>query len=162
MPFLTTPNTNHRLHYADTHPSGTLPSPQSQTIVFIHGLGSSQNYYYGILPFLQDNHRCITLDTYGSGRSPYTGDPVSIHSIATDVLGAMDALQVARAVVVGHSMGGLVVTELGATQPDRIAGVVAVGPTHPTEAMVGVMSKRADTAAECMSPSLSFLHLAKC
>lgn len=152
MPFLTTPNTNHRLHYGDTHPSGGLPSPVSQTLVFIHGLGSSQNFYYSILPFLQEHHRCVTLDTYGSGRSPYTGDPVSIESIVADVLGAMDALKIAKAVVVGHSMGGLVVTQLGAKHADRISGIVAIGPTHPSEKMVEMMTKRAETVLEGIPP----------
>lgn len=152
MPFLTTPNSNHQLYYADTHPNGSLPTPKSQTLIFIHGLGSSQNFYYPLFPFLQDAHRCIALDTYGSARSPYTGDPVSIHSIAADVIGAMDALKIEKAVVVGHSMGGIVVTELGATKPERIAGIVAIGPTHPNEGMVGVMNKRADTVTEGMHP----------
>lgn len=70
---------------------------------------------------------------------------MSISTIAKDVIGAMDQLQIAKAVVVGHSMGGLVVTELGSKYPDRIAGVVAIGPTHPNEGMVGVMTKRAET-----------------
>lgn len=145
MPYLTT--NNHQLHYSDTHPSGDLPSPKSQTLIFIHGLGSSQNYYYPVIPYLP-NHRCITVDTYGSGRSPYTGDPVSIDSIAADVVGVMDELKIEKAVVVGHSMGGLVVTQLGVKAKDRINGIVAIGPTHPNEAMVGVMEKRAETVSK--------------
>lgn len=145
MPYLTT--NNHQLHYSDTHPSGALPSSKSQTLIFIHGLGSSQNYYYPIIPRLP-NHRCVTIDTYGSGRSPYTGDAVSIESIAADVVGVMDELKIAKAVVVGHSMGGLVVTQLGSRFQDRIAGVVAIGPTHPNETMVGVMEKRAETVSK--------------
>jgi pimeloyl-ACP methyl ester carboxylesterase len=143
MPFLQAKT--HRLHYADSHPDG---SPSGLTFIFIHGLGSSQNYYFPVIPHLTE-HRCITLDTYGSARSPYTNDTVSIPSIAEDVIGALDALNVAKAVVVGHSMGGLVVTELGARYPDRVAGVVAIGPTHPSEMLVSVMSKRADTVLEC-------------
>lgn len=149
MPFLTTTTNNHKLHYSDTHPDGKLPSSTSQNIIFIHGLGSSQNYYFPITPYL-NAHRCITLDTYGSGRSPFTGDTVTIETIAEDVIGAMDALKVAKAVVVGHSMGGLVVTQLGANYKDRIAGVVAIGPTHPNESMVGVMTKRAETVERGM------------
>jgi len=151
MPFLQAKS--HRLHYADSHPDGP---PSGFTFVFIHGLGSSQNYYYPVIPYLTETHRCITLDTYGSARSPYTNDPVSIPSIAEDVIGALDALKIAEAVVVGHSMGGLVVTHLGAQYPDRIAGVVAIGPTHPSETLLTVMSKRADTVLECMYFDPSF------
>ena len=136
---------NHQIYYADTHPDGAPAT--GQTIIFIHGLGSSQNYYFPVLPYLS-NHRCITLDTYGSARSTYTGDAISIASIASDVIGVLDALQVPKAVAVGHSMGGLVVTLLGAQYSDRISGVVAIGPTHPSEKLAEVMTQRSETVSK--------------
>lgn len=148
MPFLTV--NNHRLNYVDSHPAGS-PTPTSPTLVFVHGLGSSQNYYFPVIPHLT-SHRCITLDTYGAARSPYTDDPVSIPGIAEDVVGVLDALKIPKAVVVGHSMGGLVVIELGARYPDRVQGIVAIGPTHPSETLVSVMGKRAETVLEGMGP----------
>lgn len=139
----------HKLHYADSHPQG---APENGvTLVFIHGLGSSQNFYHPVIPYLTTSNRCITLDTYGSARSEYTGQPISIQSIAQDVLAVMDKFQVFKAVVVGHSMGGLVVMLLGAEHPDRIRGVIAVGPTHPSETLVSVMTKRAETVTKCTS-----------
>ncbi|KAJ5131025.1 uncharacterized protein N7515_007064 [Penicillium bovifimosum] len=144
MPFIQT--ITHRLYYSDTHP--TNPTPTSQTLIFIHGLGSSQNYYYPVIPHLTATHRCITIDTYGAACSPYTNDPISIRSIANDVIGVLDALNVPQAIAVGHSMGGLVVMELGARYAERIAGVVAIGPTHPSEGLVGVMNKRAEVVLE--------------
>ncbi|RAL07503.1 alpha/beta fold hydrolase [Aspergillus homomorphus CBS 101889] len=133
---------NHEIHYADSHPDGAPTN--GLTFIFIHGLGSSQNYYFPILPFLS-NHRCITLDTYGSARSTYTGQSVSIESIAADVVGVLDALHVPQAVVVGHSMGGLVVTLLGAQYADRVKAIVAIGPTHPSEKLASVMTQRSET-----------------
>ncbi|KAJ5132165.1 Alpha/beta hydrolase fold-1 [Penicillium atrosanguineum] len=143
MPFLQA--RTHRLHYADSHPDG---SPSDLTFIFIHGLGSSQNYYFPVLPHLTSHYRCITIDTYGAGRSPYTNETVSIPSIADDIIGALDALKIPKAIVVGHSMGGLAATDLGARYPDHVSGVVAIGPVHPSEMLVTVMSKRADTVLE--------------
>jgi len=144
---------SHRLNYADSHPAGP-PTPTGLTFIFIHGLGSSQNYYYPVIPHLTESHRCITIDTYGAARSPYSNDNVTIPSIAEDVIGVLDALQVPKAVVVGHSMGGLVVMELGARYPDRLLGVVAIGPTHPSEMLATVMSKRSETVLKCKSSQL--------
>lgn len=156
MPFVTV--NDHQLHYADSHPDGA--PEKGLTFVFVHGLGSSQNYYFPVIPYLTSKHRCITLDTYGSARSPYTGQPVSIGSIAADVVAVMDALRVSQAVVVGHSMGGLVVTLLGSQHADRIKGVVAVGPTHPSQTLATVMSKRSETVSgagmEPMSNSIPY------
>jgi pimeloyl-ACP methyl ester carboxylesterase len=146
MPFIQA-NT-HRLYYADSHPTGP-PTPTGQTLIFIHGLGSSQNYYYPVIPHLTNSHRCITIDTYGAARSPYTNETISIPGIAQDVIGVLDALNIPKAIAVGHSMGGLVVTELGARYPERMQGLVAIGPTHPSEGLVTVMNKRAETVLEC-------------
>ncbi|EAW23960.1 alpha/beta fold hydrolase [Aspergillus fischeri NRRL 181] len=136
----------HSIHYADSHPNGA--PKDGATIVFIHGLGSSQNYYFPILHHLTPKHRCITLDTYGSARSPYTGQAITISTIASDVIAVLDALHIPKAVVVGHSMGGLVVTLLGAQCSDRITAVVAVGPTHPSETLASTMRQRSDTVLE--------------
>ncbi|KAJ0420046.1 alpha/beta-hydrolase [Aspergillus carlsbadensis] len=144
MPFLTI--NNHQLHYTDSHPSGA--PADGHTLIFTHGLGSSQNYYFPVLPYLTKNHRCITPDTYGSARSPYTGQDVLIASIAADVVGILDALSIDKAIVVGHSMGGLVVTLLGAEYKNRVAGIVAIGPTHPGGKLAEVMTKRSETALE--------------
>lgn len=146
MPFVQA--NSHRLNYADSHPAGP-PTPKGLTFIFIHGLGSSQNYYYPVIPHLTKLHRCITIDTYGAARSPYTNDTITIPGIAEDIINVLDSLQVPKAVVVGHSMGGLVVTELGARCPDRIQGVVAIGPTHPSDMLVTVMNKRSETVLEC-------------
>ncbi|KAL4808914.1 Alpha/Beta hydrolase protein [Aspergillus unguis] len=151
MPFISV--NNHELHYADSHPDGAPAG--GLTFFFIHGLGSSQNYYLPVTPYLTDKHRCITADTYGSGRSAYTDQSVSIASIASDVIGILDALNIPQAVVVGHSMGGLVVTLLGSEHADRVKGVVAIGPTHPTETLTSVMQKRSQTATEGGMESLA-------
>ncbi|KAJ5947821.1 hypothetical protein N7466_000836 [Penicillium verhagenii] len=145
MPFVQA-NT-HSLHYSDSHPDGP-PTPTGLTFLFIHGLGSSQNYYYPVIPHLTSKHRCITIDTYGSGRSTYTNDAVSITGIAADAVAVLDELKIPKAVVIGHSMGGLAVTEIGSRYPDRVLGVVAIGPVHPSEMLVSVMSKRSDTVLE--------------
>ncbi|OJJ51319.1 hypothetical protein ASPZODRAFT_138424 [Penicilliopsis zonata CBS 506.65] len=144
MPFIEV--NHHRLHYHDSHPTG--PPPGGQTLLLIHGLGSSQNYYFPILPYLTSKHRCIALDTYGSGRSAYTGLEFDMTALAADVAAVLSVLGVTAAIVVGHSMGGLAVTYLGSLYADLIKGVVAIGPTHPSDALVSVMTKRAEIVAE--------------
>ncbi|PCH07491.1 Alpha/beta hydrolase fold-1 [Penicillium occitanis (nom. inval.)] len=119
-----------RLNYSDSHPNG--PPAGGLTYLFIHGLGSSQNYYGGVIPHLTSNHRCIAIDTYGSGRSTFTGLDQSIDTIADDAVKVMDGLKVSKAVLVGHSMGGTTVLQFAAKYGDRLVAVVAIGPVHPT------------------------------
>lgn len=102
MPFLEIENK--QIHYADLKPEG---QDVRETFIFIHGLGSSQNYYHAVAGSLLTNgFRCIIFDNTGAGRSPHTRSEKSVQSLGDDVIGILDALGVAKAVVVGHSMGG--------------------------------------------------------
>ena len=96
MPFLKVNNKS--LHYTDTKPAG--PDTRA-TIVFVHGLGSTQNYFGPILGHLTDGgYRCVAFDNYGAGRSTMLeggegqGEEHSIESMGRDVLGVMDGLEV--------------------------------------------------------------------
>jgi pimeloyl-ACP methyl ester carboxylesterase len=92
-----------RIHYADSKPEGTV----RETFILMHGLGSSQNYYYAVAQeLLAKGFRCIIFDTTGAGRSPYTFIEQSIQTLSDDVIGILDALDVSKAVFCGHSMGG--------------------------------------------------------
>lgn len=141
----------HDIHFTDLQPKPekTSKNVETLTFIFIHGLGASENFFFPVLPPIADQHRCIVFDTYGSSRSPFTGDVITIDSIAADVLGILDALKVDKAVVVGHSMGGIVANQLAAKFPDRIRGVVGLGPSHPTPAFGVNMNKRIATVNEC-------------
>jgi len=144
MPFMTV--NGRKLNYADTHPSEEKGSTK-KTIIFVHGLGSSQNYYFPILPYLTD-YRCITLDTYGAGRSKFDGQKHSIETIAKDVLGVLDTLKVDKAIIVGYSMGGMIPTQLAATASDRVLSGICIGPVNPSPAVAEVFKKRVPAVRE--------------
>lgn len=142
MPYITV--NNHSLHYSDSSTNQQASdSPPKATIILVHGLGSTQNYYFPILPDLS-SYRCITFDNYGAGRSKLvSGQPESsIPLIASDVLALMDALNVPKAIIVGYSMGGMVPTYLAATNPSRVQAGICIGPVHPTPAVAEVFKKR--------------------
>ncbi|KAF2711772.1 alpha/beta-hydrolase [Pleomassaria siparia CBS 279.74] len=135
-----------KLHYSDLKPE---KQPALETFICTHGLGSSQNYYHAVALGLQANgFRCITFDTTGSGRSPYTFVEQSIETLAADVIGIMNELEVEKAIVVGHSMGGIVAAHLAATHNSRIVAAVLIGPVYPSDAAIPVFEKRVQTVQE--------------
>lgn len=142
MPFVTI--AYKRLYYTD-YPAGS--DVTRGTIVCHHGLGSSQNFYTPIVPRLtRAGFRVITFDTTGAARSPYTQIEQSTDSLAGDVLGLADALSVkGKVIVVGHSMGGMVVTHLAAEHKERIQAVVLLGPVYPSDGVSKVFEKRIET-----------------
>ena len=101
MPFLTIGYK--RFHYTDLKPEGNAV----ETFILMHGLGSSQDYYFGVAQgLLAKGFRCIIFDNTGAGRSTYTYIEQSVQTLSDDVISILDALQVPKAVFVGHSMGG--------------------------------------------------------
>ncbi|KAF1945760.1 alpha/beta-hydrolase [Clathrospora elynae] len=129
-----------RIHYADLKPEdGNV----RETFIFMHGLGSSQDYYHAVAQgLLASGFRCLIFDNTGAGRSPYTFVEQSVETLGDDVIGILDALEVSKAVFVGHSMGGIVGAHLAAERSDQIVAAVLIGPVYPSEAMVPIFEKR--------------------
>jgi pimeloyl-ACP methyl ester carboxylesterase len=118
-------------------------SPAKTTALFVHGLGSSSCFYKPITPSLKPTFRCISLDTPGSGLSELGKSEQSISSISKDAIDLLDALKVQeKVVVIGHSMGGVVASYIAAEYPDRVKGVVLLGPVNPDPALADVFGKR--------------------
>lgn len=113
----------------------------------MHGLGSSQNYYLPLMPsFLNESFRCIVFDNTGAGRSSTVTDPQSIATLSADIIALLDQLSIPKAILVGHSMGGIVSAHLAATRSDRIVATVWIGPVYPSPTTVApVFEKRIET-----------------
>jgi pimeloyl-ACP methyl ester carboxylesterase/predicted glycosyltransferase len=85
------------------------------------------------VPDLARRHRVVTFDGRGNGRSDR---PVGVEAyrpteFTADALGVMDATGTDRAVLVALSAGAIWALELGALHPERVAGIVFVGPALP-------------------------------
>ncbi|KAF2477832.1 alpha/beta-hydrolase [Lindgomyces ingoldianus] len=152
-----------KIHYTDSQPDN---HEVRETFICMHGLGSSQDYYHAIALGLKAHHfRCITFDTTGAGRSPYTQVEQSIESLSDDIIGIMDKLEVSKAIVVGHSMGGIVAANLAAERNDRVVAAVLIGPVYPNPNVIPVFEKRIETVTkegmEAMANTVPYGALAK-
>jgi aminoacrylate hydrolase len=92
-------------------------------LLLISGLNGLAQPWRGIMPALAAEFRVIAHDHRGLGGSDRWDGAYSVDQIAADVLGLMDALGIARAHIVGHSLGGAVAQALAADHPSRVAGV---------------------------------------
>ena len=101
MPYAET--NGHNIHFTDTKDTQAERGDGSPPVVMIHGLGSSQNYYMPVIPFIE-KYRCIALDTFGAGRSKSQGEELSLQQMAEDVVGLISHLKIANAIVIGHSV----------------------------------------------------------
>ncbi|ODV61972.1 alpha/beta fold hydrolase [Ascoidea rubescens DSM 1968] len=126
----------------------------SSAILFIHGLGSSQNFYYSIAKKLshQNNHSCIIFDNFGASSSSSNLDfenisqDLTVESIKQDVVDLLLHLKIKKVILAGHSMGGMSVNYITATTPNLdIVGNILVNPVHPTPKLKEIFDSRINT-----------------
>jgi 3-oxoadipate enol-lactonase len=106
----------YRLRYADV---GSGPA-----VVLIHGLAGDHSAWRAQIEALRPHFRVIAFDNRGAGASTQVDERVSTQDLAADTLGLMDALGVARAQVVGRSMGGAVAQHMALLAPQRVQSLV--------------------------------------
>lgn len=110
-------------------------------VVFVHGLGSDLEVWQAQLDHLRPGRRAVAYDQRGHGGSDPARDGVyTVEALAADLDAVVRALGIRRAVVVGHSFSGTVVTAWAGAHPQAVAGLVyadAVGDFHaiPREAV---------------------------
>ncbi|WP_028059151.1 alpha/beta fold hydrolase [Candidatus Solirubrobacter pratensis] len=101
-----------------------LTMGEGPDILLLHGLGSTKASFFETAAALSRNYRVHALDLPGfGGSSKPSMAPYGAPYAARQVLGAMDAMGIARAHIVGNSMGGRVAIEVGLTRPDRVRGL---------------------------------------
>jgi sigma-B regulation protein RsbQ len=107
--------------------------PQGVPMVFAHGYGCDQNMWRFVAPAFEADHRVILFDYVGAGASDLSAyDPErygDLAGYAADVLEICDALDVADAVFVGHSVSSMIGVIAARTDPGRIGSLVLVGPS---------------------------------
>ena len=96
---------------------------QGLPVVLVHGFPLDHTIWNPIVPLLKDHARLIMPDLRGFGRSPVTPGVYSMRTLAQDLLALLDRLQIGRAVLVGHSMGGYVSLAFAQAYPNRLAGL---------------------------------------
>lgn len=110
-----------------TAPDGTSISwtaaGEGSPVVLVHGITESSRSWDPVIERLTGTHRVITLDLRGHGTSQSAAD-MGLDALAGDVVTVLAAAGASEPHLVGHSLGGVVVSATGAVVP--VASVVNV------------------------------------
>jgi pyruvate dehydrogenase E2 component (dihydrolipoamide acetyltransferase) len=110
------------LNYLRTGELGASP------LVLIHGFGGDLNNWMFNQPVLSESHDVLALDLPGHGRSSKEIRAADLASLAGVLEDFLDAVGVARAHLVGHSLGGAIALQVAIRDPERIAGLTLLAP----------------------------------
>jgi len=92
-------------------------------VVLLHGFPFDRSIWQPIVPRLEKRARLILPDLRGHGQSPAPDGVYTMREMAEDVVRLFDRLEIERAVLVGHSMGGYVSMAFAHAYPSRLAGL---------------------------------------
>ena len=89
--------------------------------VMIAGIGVSLGFWTpALLEGISNSFKTIIFDNRGVGRTDKPDIPYSLKMMADDTIGLMDALNIKRAHIFGHSMGGKIAQEIILNYPERV------------------------------------------
>ena len=96
--------------------------------VVVHGWTCNRSFFAAQAKHFARKHRVVSLDLRGHGESDKPPGAYPIAAYVEDIAFLIGQLRLGKVVAVGHSMGGITVLELGASHPDKVAGIVMVDP----------------------------------
>jgi pimeloyl-ACP methyl ester carboxylesterase len=136
------------IHYLDI-PGGSPP------LVLLHGLSANAHCFSGLIGAgLSPAFRVIAPDLRGRGKTdkPATGYTMADH--ARDVLSLLDALQLDRVVLGGHSFGGYLAIYIAAHYPERVEKLIVIDAAITLNPRVGELLKPSLDRLTRVSPSI--------
>jgi pimeloyl-ACP methyl ester carboxylesterase len=118
-------------HDIGSHDGGNIHVVErgaGRPLVLVHGVTLQAEAWAPLVHLLADRFRVIAVDVRGHGRSSPGADGVGRKLAAADLAAVLDHLDLRDAVVMGHSMGGMILGELCADFPavvaDRLVALV--------------------------------------
>lgn len=95
-------------------------------LLFVHGWCCDHTNFAPQFEHFRKAHRCVAVDQRGHGRSDKPEQVYSMSAFAEDLAWLCQEIGLQKPVVVGHSMGGVIATQLAAQFPELPAAIVLV------------------------------------
>jgi len=105
-----------------------LETGSGPAVVIVHGVGGHKEDWQGVAAALAKTHHVFAIDMLGFGESSKTGDDLSMPVQVAAVAALLDAHKIARASLVGNSVGGWVAASFAAAHPERTDKLVLIDP----------------------------------
>jgi len=93
-------------------------------LIFVPGWGGKKDDFFYQVDYFSQSYQTVCIDLPGFGKSGNNRVEWTMSNYAKDVIALMDQLKIDEAVLVGQSMGGIVILEVARKIPSKVIGVV--------------------------------------
>jgi len=121
-----------RMAYMDVPAAAT---PNGRSVVLLHGMNFYGEYWSNTIEVLRnEGFRVVVVDQVGFGRSSKPIMPYTLSDMAFNTAKLLDTLNIPRANIVGHSMGGMVAARFAILYPGKTEKLVLYNQIGLTDA----------------------------
>lgn len=114
-----------RMAYMDVAPA----QPNGRVVVLLHGRNFPAGYWAPVIKTLTEaGYRVVVPDQIGFGKSSKPAGELHFDTLARNTVALLDHLQIARADIVAHSLGGMLGVRIARAYPDRVNHLVLAAP----------------------------------
>src|SRR6266566_7642782 len=103
--------------------------PNGRTVVLLHGRNFPSSYWAPVIKTLSDaGYRAVVPDQIGFGKSSKPQGDLHFDTLARNTVALLDRLQIAKADIVAHSLGGMLGVRIARAYPDRVGHLLLAAP----------------------------------
>src|SRR5580704_15766977 len=114
-----------RMAYMDVAPA----QPNGRTVVLLHGRNFPSSYWAPVIKTLTEaGYRVVVPDQIGFGKSSKPAGELHFDTLARNTIALLDYLQIPKADIVAHSLGGMLAVRIARAYPDRVNHLVLTAP----------------------------------
>ena len=104
--------------------------PDAPVVVLVHGLGLSRAVWQWLIPVLAPQFRVLSYDLFGHGDSAPPPTLPDLRLLADQIFALLDTENIAKAALVGFSLGGMVVRRAAQDCPGRVTALGILNSPH--------------------------------
>jgi pimeloyl-ACP methyl ester carboxylesterase len=138
--------------------------PQSQPIILTHGWSMDSTIWYYARRDLSDRFRVLVWDLPGLGRSKRSGPRVCLSAFAEDLKSVIAQTGEMRPLLVGHSIGGMIIETLARDDPEffrkHVAGVALFNTTYTNPLRTMILPRLMQTLRKPLIVPMMYLQIA--
>ncbi|THB72550.1 MAG: alpha/beta hydrolase [Gammaproteobacteria bacterium] len=105
----------------------TVHGNNNKAIIMISGLATTSDIWFNQIAEFAKEYKVITIDNRGSGQSAKPDEPYTMDIFADDISAVMSAEDIAKAIFVGSSMGGMIIQHFFHKYPEKVDALVLTG-----------------------------------